>query len=131
MNAMKKIILGVFVTTLFYACGNPGAENKNDSASGDSVHSQIPPGAKNYTDAKGLQQGDWIITGSMQTDNTYNANAKVEEGKYLDGQKEGLWTEYYPDGKIKSKGEYSKGKKIGKWAIYDENGVETGEAIYN
>ena len=132
---MKKIIPGLFIAVLFSAChGNPDDQKINkDSLFLDSVQKAIMnnPNSVNFVDAKGIQQGKWIITGSMVKDSSYPPDAKVEEGKYVDGQKEGEWMEYYPSGAVKSKGNYSAGKKTGKWGMYDEKGVETGEAIYN
>lgn len=38
-----------------------------------------------------------------------------------DGNKEGLWKEFYPDGKIKSEGKYDNGKQVGEWKFYHQN----------
>ncbi len=44
------------------------------------------------------------------------------EGDYLNGQKEGSWTEYYPTGVVKTITSYVAGKKQGPQIIVDENG---------
>ena len=135
ITTMKKIIPGLFIAVLFSACnGNAGDKKINkDSLYLDSVQKAIinNPGTTNFVDAKGLRQGKWMVIGKMQRDSVYAPDAKVEEGTYVDGQKDGEWMEYYPSGAVKSKGNYSGGKKTGKWAIYDQKGAETGEEIYN
>lgn len=51
---------------------------------------------------------------------------KQEEGNYLDGEKDGLWTEYYEEnGNVYSKGEYKNGFKKGNWTKYDKQGEIT------
>lgn len=43
---------------------------------------------------------------------------------------EGKWTEYYPDGKIKSTGYYYQGKPMGLWQHYYDNGKPKSEYSY-
>jgi antitoxin component YwqK of YwqJK toxin-antitoxin module len=82
----------------------------------------------NATDAKGLKQGTWIIQGSMLKDPSYGANVKVEEGAYLNDEKEGLWKRYYPNGAVRSEIYYQVGKPEGPYKLYYANGKveETG-----
>lgn len=82
----------------------------------------------NATDAKGLKQGTWIIQGSMLKDPAYASNVKVEEGTYLNDEKEGLWKRYYPNGAVRSEIYYQYGKPEGPYKLYYANGKveETG-----
>ncbi len=57
-------------------------------------------GEINKTDAKGQRQGYWIIKGDMVNDAAYKPESKVEEGRYSDNRKDGLWKKYWPNGKI-------------------------------
>ncbi|MBI4646574.1 MAG: toxin-antitoxin system YwqK family antitoxin [Bacteroidia bacterium] len=69
----------------------------------------------NKVDANNMKQGYWI-----KFDNT--KTIKVEEGKFVDDKKEGIWITYYADGKIKSEITYVKGKPDGYARIYYQNG---------
>lgn len=47
----------------------------------------------------------------------------IAEGIFTDaGKKEGLWKEYYPDGKMKATGTYADDIKTGEWKFYYPNG---------
>jgi antitoxin component YwqK of YwqJK toxin-antitoxin module len=39
-----------------------------------------------------------------------------------DGNKDGPWKDYYPDGKVKAEGNYDNGKQVGEWKYYHQNG---------
>jgi antitoxin component YwqK of YwqJK toxin-antitoxin module len=39
-----------------------------------------------------------------------------------EGQRNGLWTFYYPNGKAESEGHYENGEQIGKWKFYNRWG---------
>ena len=82
----------------------------------------------NTVDATGLKQGTWIIQGSMLKDPTYSASAKVEEGVYLNNEREGMWKRYYPNGAVRSEISYQSGKPEGPYKLYYANGKveETG-----
>jgi len=44
------------------------------------------------------------------------------EGHYINGLKEGLWTEYYANSNVAFRGNYKKGKPHGAWESFYENG---------
>lgn len=49
-----------------------------------------------------------------------------------EGRKNGIWKEFYEDGKLRSKGKYSEGEKNGSWIYYDAGGkVEKRERYRN
>lgn len=76
----------------------------------------------NGTDAKGLKQGTWVIQGSMLKDGGYPAHALVEEGNYLNNEKNGLWKRYWPNGAVRSEIYYEHGKPQGPYKLYYSNG---------
>ena len=54
----------------------------------------------------------------------YHANGKTRwsKGKIVNGQTEGYWEWYRPDGTLKRSGYFDKGEPVGVWTTYDENG---------
>jgi len=80
-------------------------------------------GEINKTDAKGQRQGYWIIKGDMVNDAAYKPESKVEEGRYSDNRKDGLWKKYWPNGKLRSAINYQQGKPSGEYELYYENGI--------
>ena len=51
----------------------------------------------------------------------------LDEGKTVDGKKEGKWTTYYANGNKRSQGTYKAGLKHGKWTYYHKNGQKSSE----
>lgn len=49
-------------------------------------------------------------------------NVVLEEGEFKDGNKNGLWYTYHPNGRVSYVFSYENGIKDGKWKQYDENG---------
>jgi antitoxin component YwqK of YwqJK toxin-antitoxin module len=76
----------------------------------------------NTIDARGLKQGEWIIQGMMVKDPLYSPDSKVEEGVYIDNEKEGVWKKYWPNGTVRSEIHYMKGKPEGPYKVYYANG---------
>ena len=68
----------------------------------------------------GLRQGPWRV----------HVHDHLEVGPYLLGQKEGLWTHTYGDGKRQFQGEFSFGQPIGKHKSWHPNGVLEEEGKY-
>ncbi|MFZ4875533.1 toxin-antitoxin system YwqK family antitoxin [Janthinobacterium sp. Mn2066] len=49
----------------------------------------------------------------------------------MNGKEQGLWRDYYPDGKFAAEGHYEHGVEVGEWKYWDNGGVyiqETGLA---
>ena len=46
----------------------------------------------------------------------------MQQGKILEGKKQGSWFEFWITGQLKSKGEYIDGKKTGPWLLFYTNG---------
>jgi antitoxin component YwqK of YwqJK toxin-antitoxin module len=53
----------------------------------------------------------------------YEADKPKETGKIINNKKEGIWTMYYRNGTVESKGSYSNGEKKGDWHEYHDNGT--------
>lgn len=70
---------------------------------------------KVYNFNSGLLDGDCLIYAS-------NGNL-LEQGKYVDGQKHGKWTNWNVEGKKTGEIRFNHGQRDGKWQIWDENGV--------
>jgi antitoxin component YwqK of YwqJK toxin-antitoxin module len=69
----------------------------------------------NYTDIRNLKQGKWFVfeTGTAKV---------LEEGNYVNDQKEGSWTTFYTEGTKKSEITYQSGEKKGYAKTFFENG---------
>lgn len=54
----------------------------------------------------------------------YHANGvtRWSKGKIVDGQPDGYWEWYRPDGTIKRSGHFKLGEATGEWTTYDDNG---------
>lgn len=67
-----------------------------------------------------------------QTPEETFANGRPKaEGQWLNGQREGKWTEFYPTGAVAAEGNYNAGKKTGIWKEYYVNGVSKAETDYS
>lgn len=77
----------------------------------------------NQKDDQGRKQGKWIIYGKDRPETGIPATGKVEEGKYVDDRKEGIWIKYHDDGVTpKLKGEYENNRPKGQYTKYWPNG---------
>lgn len=56
----------------------------------------------------------------------YHANGTTvwSKGKMVNGQPEGYWEWYRPDGTLKRSGYFEKGEPIGEWITYDNKGAK-------
>lgn len=52
------------------------------------------------------------------------------KGRYHDGVKIGIWTEFYPNGRMKKEGTYNNGSKEGKWSYWHINGKQNKVEFY-
>ena len=57
----------------------------------------------NKIDANGKKQDRWVLMGKHKPGACYQLEQKVEEGKYVDNRKTGVWVEYYCNSNLKSK----------------------------
>ncbi len=78
----------------------------------------------NFTNADGIKHGNWIYFDTQK-------KTKLSRGKYIDGLKQGLWTEYYPSGIVKNEINYTNNRKKGYAKVYYENGNLKEEGIWD
>lgn len=76
----------------------------------------------NLIDATGKKQGKWIVRGKHKPGTCYQPEQKVEEGKYADNRKTGMWIEYYCNSNMKNKLTFVNGRPDGYAIMYHENG---------
>lgn len=76
----------------------------------------------NRIDADGKKQGKWILMGKHKPGTCYQPEQKVEEGKYQDNRKTGIWIEYFCNGNMKNKLTFVNGRPDGYAIMYHENG---------
>jgi len=76
----------------------------------------------NFTDANNLKQGFWKIFGRMRRTPGYDQDQVIEQGKYENSRKQGIWTKFFTSGKTKSEIEYKNSRPNGQYKTYFENG---------
>jgi antitoxin component YwqK of YwqJK toxin-antitoxin module len=76
----------------------------------------------NKTDANRRRQGYWRVKAEPMKHQGYQPGSLVEEGKYQNSRKEGIWKKYYPSGKLKSEITYEGSRPKGPYILYYENG---------
>ncbi len=76
----------------------------------------------NYIDENNLKQGFWKIFGRMKRLPNYEPDQIIEQGKYKNSRKQGLWTKFFASGKTKSEIEYINSRPNGVYKTYFENG---------
>lgn len=113
---MKKGILLLFIITYHFAIAQSVEIKGKDTI--------------NYTDDFGKKQGKWILLNKFLKKPNYEDNQKVEEGKYIDSKKTGLWKEYYPNSTIKSIITYENNRPYGYAKMYNDNGKIKEEGLW-
>ncbi len=119
MRLKLRLIFSLFVLSYGYA--QPQSFELDPSNSKDSI---------NIIDFKGLKQGRWIIFGKTKPNTCYTLTAKIEEGKYSDNRKGGVWKEYFCNGNTKNKITFQNGRADGYAIMYHENGKIAEEGIW-
>ena len=76
----------------------------------------------NVIDENNLKQGFWRIFGKMKKLPGYEPDQVVEEGNYESSRKQGLWKNFFPNGKMKSEIAYVNSRPSGSYKTYFENG---------
>jgi antitoxin component YwqK of YwqJK toxin-antitoxin module len=84
----------------------------------------------NAIDANNLKQGKWIIKNSTKKLAGYKDDQTVEEGKYRDSKKTGVWKAYFPSNKTKSEITYENNRPKGYAKFYHENGQLAEEGMW-
>lgn len=113
----KETIMKGFLL-LFFACKIALAQSTNN----DTLN-QIDP-------STGLKQGYWIIKNDIKKLPNYPMEAKVEEGKFTDSKKIGIWKMFFPSGVLKSEITYIDNRPKGYAKMYYENGKMQEEGLW-
>jgi len=82
----------------------------------------VEANAQNKRNAAGQRHGKWVFTGKDFPQRNLPKTQKVEEGYYVNGRKEGVWTKFYTDGRVQLKGTYSNNRPEGPYTRYFSNG---------
>ena len=77
-----------------------------------------------YGDKYFKENDDRSFTGIV-FDISKETGKKILEFRMVDGLKNGIYKEWYPDGTIKTKGKYSNDDKDGKWTEWNDNGQKS------
>lgn len=85
----------------------------------------------NQKDADNLKQGYWVITGEMRKDTAYSAASIIEQGKFENSRKIGLWKRYYPNSNVQSKINYVNGRPKGEYELFYKNGQVEEDGNWN
>ena len=115
MNPVPFILLAISLPLLLGGCGEkPVAEVKPES---DSVNAEE---LEERESIMYLKDSETPYTGNVYS---VHPNGKKEvEGNYKDGEKEGLWVEWYLDGQKKSEENYKDGELDGIRVGWHSNG---------
>ena len=113
---MKKITLLVLVIICKVAVVKSAEVFNNDTI--------------NFTDALGKKQGHWIVFNATLHKPGYTDDQKVEEGKFVDSKKTGIWETFFPNNKIKNKIPYDNNRQDGYAISYYENGNVREEGVW-
>lgn len=84
----------------------------------------------NFTDNFGKKQGKWVLYNKDLHRAGYTDNQVVEEGKFIDSKKTGIWKEYYPSTNIKSIITYENNRPSGYAKMYHDNGKIKEEGLW-
>ncbi len=84
----------------------------------------------NFIDAANKKQGLWIILNRTLHKPDYTDDQKVEEGKFTDSKKTGIWKEFFPNNKVKSKITYENNRPSGYAIMYQESGKVKEEGLW-
>ena len=92
MRSFKPSIPVIFGLILLFA-GQVVAAQVNTSSAPDTL---------NRLDDLGRKEGWWQLLAPLPEKVGYAAGAVVEEGRYTDNKRTGIWRHYWPNGKVKS-----------------------------
>jgi len=84
----------------------------------------------NFIDANSLKQGFWIYFGKDKKIPGYKDDQIVEEGRYLDNRKAGIWKKFFKNGNIQNEITYKSNRPNGHAKIYYENGNLKEEGLW-
>lgn len=84
---------------------------------------------------EGIPEGvrrEFAPSGEVEQSYVFRNGKLIAQGiMKLNGLKESLWKEFYPDGVTKSIGNYSNGQRVGEWEFYYPQGTLEQKGLYN
>ncbi|MGB0887111.1 MAG: toxin-antitoxin system YwqK family antitoxin [Vicingaceae bacterium] len=112
---MSKVTKILYICILIFICTISDAQSASNYTiiDGDSI---------NIIDENNRKQGFWKIFGKMKNIPGYEPDQVIEQGKYTNSRKQGLWTKFFASGKTKSEIEYKNSRPNGIYRTYFENG---------
>jgi antitoxin component YwqK of YwqJK toxin-antitoxin module len=129
----EEPVSGVFAKTeLLYKDGSdkPFTGTVRDTVENNIMEYNVVNGIKSGKFRLYAYQDHLAITGELKNNRNngiwtyYYPSGKIEStGTFKDDIAIGKWTFYYEDGTIKEEGFYIKGERDGKWVTYNENGI--------
>ncbi|MEM7550056.1 MAG: toxin-antitoxin system YwqK family antitoxin [Bacteroidota bacterium] len=116
---MTKIAFSLALLVFFSSC----SENKNQVEESSTAFADLPAGAvqENYPDNPKLVRVSVYSSGDQLS----------AQGDYLNGQKNGAWTEYHSNGLVKSITSFVEGKKQGVQVTLNDRGDLETKAYYH
>lgn len=118
---MKAVVSIMSLLVLLATFGTVKATNPQGEASSDSL---------NVIDENNLKQGFWIFYGKDKRLPDYEDEDKVEEGRYTDNRKSGIWKKYFASGTLQNEITYQNSRPNGYARIYYANGQLKEEGIW-
>ncbi|MAY84137.1 MAG: hypothetical protein CMP59_08395 [Flavobacteriales bacterium] len=107
-----KYVIGIFISLIFLSDNLIAQVQDYDIQNGDTINKVVA----------GRRVGQWYIKAGPNHNDGYQTGDLIEEGKYENGRKQGLWKKYYPGGKLKSEITYVNSRPKGPYTLYYKNG---------
>ena len=76
----------------------------------------------NRIDEMGRKQGFWKVTAPNADKPAYTAGQLIEEGRYTNSKRVGVWKRYWPNGKVMSEITYQMGRPRGSYKTFYPSG---------
>ncbi|MBK8615114.1 MAG: toxin-antitoxin system YwqK family antitoxin [Flavobacteriales bacterium] len=80
------------------------------------------PDTLNRVDEMGRKQGFWRIEAPKVEKPGYTDGQLIEQGRYANSKRVGVWQSYWPSGKVKSEISYQMGRPKGDYVTYYQDG---------
>ena len=100
------MIRWIVLSVIIFGCGNSSKETKLDMAVTSANDGQGIP-------ADALKEEFADVAGMTRVTLSVDGGSKSADGTYLNGKREGVWTEYYTNGLVKTVTSYVHGEKEG------------------
>jgi len=118
---MKTVVSIISILALIATFGTVKATDPQGDTSSDSL---------NVTDKNNQKQGFWIFYGKDKPLEDYEAEDKVEEGRFRDNRKSGIWKKYFATGILQNEITYQNSVPNGHSKLYYANGQLEQEGIW-